>query len=147
MQDVTIVPLKPEHLAQIEGWASGQNAAKTLLKLPVPSLSPTSDTYGWAALEDNGSVLAVATVILNKEHVGYMECRVKPSERRQGIGSQIVNYVLSQPEVKGLIHLRAAIDMANISAQKTLEEQGFFRRGYTEDGRIEFSRPRPRNQA
>lgn len=145
MRDVTIVPLKNEHLAQVESWASGQSAAKALLKLPVPSLSPTSDTFGWAAMDD-GQVLAIATITLNKEHIGYLECRVKPSDGRQGIGSQIVEYVLSQPEVKTLIHLRAAIEMSNISAQKTLDEQGFFRRGYTADGRIEFSRPRPRTE-
>lgn len=144
MHDIRIVPLKQEHLAQVEGWSSGQNAAKTLLKLPGTSLSPASDMYGWAAVDGNGDVAAIATVKLNKEHVGYLECRVKPSERRHGIGSGIVEHVLKQPEVKDLIHLRAAIDLANISAQKTLDEQGFFRRGYTPDGRIEFSRPRPK---
>ena len=142
MDSVKIVPVKPEHLAQTEGWASGQNAAKTLFKQPVRSLAPTSDMHGWAALDDDCKVLAVAMVRLNKEHVGYLECMVKPSERRRGIGSEIVEYVLRQPEVKSLIHLRAAIDLYNIPAQKTLDEQGFFRRGYTPDGRIEFSRPR-----
>lgn len=144
MDDITIVPLKHEHLAQVEGWSSSQNAAKALLKLPGTTLSLTSDMHGWAAVGADDHVMAIATVKLNKEHVGYMECRVKPSERRHGLGSQIVEYVLSQPEIKGLIHLRAAIDLANISAQKTLDEQGFFRRGYTADGRIEFSRPKPK---
>ena len=139
---VDIVPLKPEHLAEAEGWSSGQNAAKALFKLPGASMKPTSDTHGWAAVNPNGKALAIAIVKLNEEHVGYLECMVKPSERRHGIGSDIVKYVLEQPEIKGLIHFRAAIDFDNISAQKTLEEKGFFRRGYTADGRIEFSRPR-----
>lgn len=140
-----MIPLKQEHISQVEGWQSGQNATKTLLKEPVTGLAPGSDIHGWAAVRADGEVVAIATVSLNREHVGYMECRVKPSERRHGIGSQMVDYVLGRPEIKGLIHLRAAIDLSNISAQKTLEEQGFFRRGYTSDGRIEFSRPRHGN--
>lgn len=143
MADLKIVPLTQKHLAQLEGWSSSQNADDTLFKLPVPSLAPTSDTFGWAALDNKGKVMAVATVQLNKEHIGYLECRVRPTERRHGIGSQIVEYVLGQPRVEGLIHLRAAIDMSNVSAQKTLDEHGFYRRGYTSDGRIEFSRPKP----
>lgn len=143
MDDLEIVELKHEHLAQTEGWASRQNPAKALFKLPGASISPTSDTQGWSAVSPSGKVLAIAIVRLNKEHVGYLECMVKPSERRHGVGSLIVEYVLGQPEVKNLIHFRAAIDLDNIPAQKTLEEKGFFRRGYTQDGRIEFSRPRP----
>ena len=69
-----------------------------------------------------------------------MECMVKPSARRQGIGSQLVEYILRQPSVETLMHLHAAVDRNNIAAQKTLDEQGFTRTGYTADGRIEFAR-------
>ena len=94
---------------------------------------------GWAVLQDN-EVLAIATVKLNKEHVGYLECMVKPSARRQGIGSQLVEHVLRQPSVETLVHLHAVVDRGNIAAQKTLDEQGFTRTGYADDGRIEFAR-------
>ena len=139
MPDVTIVDLQPEHLTQAEAWATSQNASKTLFKLPGASLSPTSDTQGWAVLQDN-EVLAIGIVKLNKEHIGYLECMVKPSARRQGIGSQLVEYILRQPSVETLMHLHAAVDRNNIAAQKTLDEQGFTRTGYTADGRIEFAR-------
>jgi GNAT superfamily N-acetyltransferase len=138
-QDITIVDLRPEHLAQVDRWASSQNATKALLKLPGTSLLPTSDMHGWAVLRDN-EVLAIATVKLNKEHVGYLECMVKPSARRQGIGSQLVEHVLHQPPVETLIHLHAIVDQTNIAAQKTLDSQGFSRTGYAADGRIEFAR-------
>jgi ribosomal protein S18 acetylase RimI-like enzyme len=138
-QDTTIVTLLQEHLAQVDRWASSQNATKALLKLPGTSLSPTSDMHGWAVLRDN-EVLAIATVKLNKEHVGYLECMVKPSARRQGIGSQLVEHVLHQPTVETLIHLHAVVDQTNIAAQKTLDSQGFSRTGYAADGRIEFAR-------
>jgi RimJ/RimL family protein N-acetyltransferase len=141
-QDVTIVDLQPEHLAQVETWASGQNATKTLLKLPGTSLSPTSDMHGWTVLHDK-VVLAVAIVNLNKEHVGYLECRVKPSAQRHGIGSELVAYVLRQPAIEALVHLHAVVDPSNIAAQKTLDENGFTRTGYAADGRIEFARHKP----
>lgn len=139
MQDITIVDLQPEHLTQVETWASSQNAAKALLKLPGTSLAPTSDMQGWAVLHDN-EVLAIATVKLNQEHVGYLECMVKPSARRQGIASKLVAHILRQPAIENLQHLHAAIDRNNIAAQKTLDEQGFTRTGYAADGRIEFAR-------
>ncbi len=137
--DVTIVDLQPKHLAQVESWATSQNATKTLLKQPVTPLSPSSDMQGWAATQDN-EVLAIATVKLNEEHVGYLECMVKPSARRQGIGSQLVEYVLHQPSVEILTHLHATVDRTNIAAQKTLDDKGFSRTGYSADGHIEFAR-------
>jgi ribosomal protein S18 acetylase RimI-like enzyme len=136
---VTIVDLHPKHLTQVETWTSSQNTTNALLKLPGTSLSPTSDMNGWAALRDD-EVLAIATVKLNKEHVGYLECMVKPSARRQGIGSQLVEYVLRQSPVETLIHLHAVVDSTNIAAQKTLNTYGFSRTGYAADGRIEFAR-------
>jgi ribosomal protein S18 acetylase RimI-like enzyme len=89
-------------------------------------------------------VLAVALVKLNKEHVGYLECRVKPSMGRHGLGSRLVGYVLRQPPIRALIHLHAVVDPDNIAAQKTLEGQNFTRTGYAADGRIEFARHQPR---
>jgi predicted acetyltransferase len=142
-EEIKIVDLQPKHLTQVESWASSQNATKTLLKLPGTSLSPTSDMHGWAVLQDN-EVLAIATVKLNREHVGYLECMVKPSARRQGIGSQLVKYVLHQAPIETLIHLHAAVDRSNIAAQKTLDENGFTRTGYAADGRLEFARHKAR---
>lgn len=139
MPDVAILPLRPDHLAQTETWTSSQNALKTLLKLPGESLAPGSGTYGWAAVEGS-EVLAVALVRLTKEHVGYLECLVKPSARRQGIASKLVAHLLGEPMIESLVHLHAAVDPANIAARKTLEEQGFSRVGYTADGRLEFAR-------
>lgn len=140
MPDLNIVPLEHKHLAQTESWASSQNAAKTLLKQPVLSVGPTPDAHGWAALDDGGRLMAIAAVRFDKEHVGYLECMVKPSERRRGIGSEILEYVLDRPEIRSLIHLHAAVAMSNISAQKSLDEHGFTRTGYTDDGRMEFAR-------
>jgi ribosomal protein S18 acetylase RimI-like enzyme len=137
--DVTIVDLQPIHLAQVESWVSSQSASKALLKLPSIDSLDQPEVSGWTAVRGH-EVLAIATIELNKEHVGYLECRVKPSERRHGIASQLIDYVLRQPSTKALIHLHAVVDPSNITAQKTLDTQGFTRTGYAADGRMEFAR-------
>jgi len=142
-QDHTVVELRPEHLTQAESWVSSQSPAKTLLKQPGASLAPTSDMFGWAIVDGN-EVLAIATITLTKEHVGYLECRVKPSIRRQGVGSELVGYVLQQPAVDNLVHLHAAVDSGNIAAQKTLDAHDFSRTGYAADGRLEYARHKRR---
>ena len=139
MQDIDIVPIKTEHLAQVETWASQHAATKTLFKLPRDPIAAGPGSYGWAAVR-NQEVLAVASVQLNEEHVGYLNCMVKPPEARQGIGTQMIDYVLKQPVTDNLVHLHALVDQDNAAAQKILEKQGFSRVGYGEDNQIEFAR-------
>lgn len=137
MPDISIVPIEPEHLAQVENWAP-REVAKTLLKLPkAPAVTP--DSFGWAAIREQ-KVLAIVTIRFNKERVAYMNCVVKPTEAGQGIGTQIIDYVLKQPEVENLAHLHALIDQDKIAGQKILESQGFSRAGYGPDAKLEFSR-------
>jgi predicted acetyltransferase len=138
MQDVNIVPIEPEHLVQVENWVS-HNATKTLLKLPRAPVSATPDSYGWAAVRDQ-EVLAITTVRLNKEHVGYLDCMVKPTEARHGIGTQLIDYVLKQSAIENLVHLHTLVDQDNTAAQKILEAQGFSRVGYGSDNQLEFAK-------
>jgi L-amino acid N-acyltransferase YncA len=145
MQDIDIVPIKTEHLAQVETWASAHSATKTLLKLPRAPIAAGPGSYGWAAVRDQ-KVLAIASVQLNKEHVGYLNCVVKPTEARQGIGTQMIDYVLKQPSVDNLVHLHALVDQDNAAARKILEQQGFSRVGYGADNRIEFARHKQKSR-
>ena len=139
MENVDIVPIKTEHLAQVETWASRHAATKTLLKLPRIPIAAGPGSYGWAAVRSQ-EVLAIANVQLNKEHVGYLNCVVKPTEARQGIGTQMIEYVLKQPAIDDLVHLHALVDQDNAAAQKILDKQGFSRVGYGADNQIEFAR-------
>jgi RimJ/RimL family protein N-acetyltransferase len=139
MENVSIVPLSSDHLAQVETWAHRDAATRTLLKIPRAPDNADPDSYGWAAVHDQ-HVLAIATVQLNKEHVGYLNCIVKPTEGRQGIGTQIIDYVLKQPAIDDLIHLHALVNQDNTPAQKVLEAKGFTRIGYGSDNQIEFAR-------
>lgn len=138
--DIEIVPAKHQQLSQVDAWAVRNDAVKTLLKTPRdPSTGTARSSWHWAALRGH-EVVAVATVELNKEHVGYINCIVKPGEQRQGIGSQLFEYSLSQPEVKDLIHLHATVEPSNVAALKVLNNYGFSRVGYDDHGRIEFAR-------
>jgi ribosomal protein S18 acetylase RimI-like enzyme len=139
MQDIDIVPLQAAHLAQAGHWAERNTAIRTLLKLPRDSLRAGSGAQGWSALSGDETV-AIAIVTLNPEHVGYLDCIVKPGAGRQGIGTQLMEYVLSQPFVKELIHLHAIIDPANTPAFKVLEGFGFTRTGYNQNGYVELAR-------
>ena len=137
--DIIIIEAKPEHLSQVETWAARNDAVKSLLKTPrTPSHGIPSGQH-WAALLD-GEVVAIATVELNKQRVGYISCTVKPGRQRQGIGSRIIEYVLSQPSVKNLAHLHSVVDQSNTAARKILNQNGFSRVGYDANGHIEFAR-------
>lgn len=139
MQDLVITALKPEHVAQVERWASRNAAVKTLLKLPGTTHEATSNAQGWVAL-DGGEAVAIVTVKLNKEHVGYINCIVKHTAKRQGVGTQIMKYALEQPFVADLVHLHAVIDSANTPALKVLDSLGFSRTGYDSNGYVELAR-------
>ncbi len=137
--DFNIVVASPRHLSLVETWAGRNEATHTLLKTPRDPSHGTSSGQYWAAL--NGQeVVAIASIELNSEHVGYVNCVVKPGYLRQGIGSRMIEYVLSQPSVKNLAHLHAVVDPTNIAAQKILNKDGFSRVGNDENGNLEFAR-------
>lgn len=140
MEDsIRIVPAEPQHLSQVETWVVRNEAVHTLLKTPQnPSYGVSGGQY-WAALQDK-EVVAIAAVELNKEHVGYIKCIVNPGYLRQGIGSQMIEYILGQPSVSNLAHLHATVESSNVAAQKILNENDFSRVGYDVEGHIEFAR-------
>lgn len=137
--DIVIIEAKPEHLSQVETWSARNDAVKTLLKTPRDPSAAAPEGWYWAALRGT-EVVSVASVELNKDRVGYLNCIVKPGHLRQGIASRMVEYVLAQPQVKNLVHLHAVIEPANTAARKILNQNGFSRVGYDADGRIEFAR-------
>ena len=139
MTDVVMQTATAEHLSQVERWASRNAAIATLLKLPATSPDALSDVHTWVAL-DGEEVIAIVTVWLNKEHVGYINCIVKPALKRQGIGTQIMEYALRQPFVADLVHLHATIDPANTPALVVLDSLGFTRTGYDKNGYVELAR-------
>ncbi len=137
--EIKIVPLENKHLGQVEKWPSRHFAANTLLKRPVEPGEYQPGNYGWAAL-DGDEVLAIVTLKLNKEHVGYINCIVRPRNKRQGVGTKIFEHALAQPEAEDLIHLHASVDPGNIPARQVLSEQGFTLVGNDEDGNLEFAK-------
>jgi ribosomal protein S18 acetylase RimI-like enzyme len=138
--DIEIMPASDQQLSQVEAWTVRDDAAKTLLKTPRdPSSGLGRSSWHWVALRGD-EVVAVSTMKLNKEHVGYINCIVKPGNQRQGIGSRLFEYALTRPEVKDLIHLHATVEASNAAARKVLNSYGFSRVGYDSDGRIEFAR-------
>lgn len=136
MDDLQIVIADAHHLRQVEAWAD-QDASKILLE----QSGTTALQHGsaWVVLV-HGEPVAVATIQLDNEHVGYLDFGVKPNERRQGIGARLVAYVLQQPQVRVLHRLHALIEPQNTAAQKIVTRQGFSNVGYAPDGRLEFAK-------
>lgn len=146
MTDIVIEPATEQQLSSMESWAVRNDSAKVLFKSSrMPLVGAGRASWHWVALKSD-EVVAIATLELNKEHVGYITCVVKPGRLRQGIGSRLFEFTLTQPEAKELAHLHAAIDQLNTPAQKILERHGFSRVGFDSDGRIEFARHARRHQ-
>lgn len=134
-----IVPLEQKHLAQVAKWPSRHFATNTLLKKPIEPNEHRQNNYGWAAVEDE-EVLAISTLKLDKNHIGYINCIVKPGKEHHGIGTRIFEHAISQPEAKTLVHLHAAVDPGNILAQRILKEHDFTLVGNDESGYLEFAK-------
>lgn len=136
--DVAIVPFDPSHAADIGAWA-GQHAMHTLFKLPSVVASSPNSTLAWVALKKERPI-GIVTVTRQHGAIGQLDVMVKPSEQRQGIGSQLVAHALTQPDVQAFSHVRAHIPQDSLGAQKVLTRKGFSRTGYTEDGLLEFEK-------
>ncbi len=134
-----IVLLEHKHLAQVEKWPSRHATVNTLLKQPTESPARHPDYHGWALVRDK-EVLAIATIKINKEHVGYINCIVNPGNKRQGIGTMLIGYVLEQPPAQDLVHLHAVIDSDNTAARQVLKKYGFTMIGNDANGYLEYAK-------
>jgi len=133
---MTVVRMDSTYQAAIEGWAS-PNALKTLLKLPETSFGNNDNS--WVALR-KGMPVGLCSVNGDDNGVAYLDFIVKPSERRTGVGSAMIEKVLNDPVVNSITRMHAVVTQDNTGAQKLLEKNGFSRIGFSEDGRLEFER-------
>ena len=141
MGNVTFTTLTDELAAGIENWLQPE-AAETLLK--QRQTHTFGDTFGattdsWVALLD-GTPVAIGAVHTDTTRTGYLDFYVRPSERRHGIGAELVSYILDQPPVRSLSRLEALVEPDNTAAQKILNHKGFSQVGYADDNRIRFER-------
>lgn len=117
-----IVPIDETHIAQVASWFE-----------PVP-FAGLHDSLGWVAVQHNGPI-AVATLSYDADHVAYLNFVVHPSERRHGVGGQLVRHVLAEPDVRAVSHLQALVEPDNTAAQKILDHAGFSHIGTSPNGR------------
>lgn len=134
--DFTVVPLSYELLAQIEGWAA-TSAQQTLLKLPEITIDPRN--LSWVGLLRNEPV-AFCTIRPEADGANSIYIIVKPSERRNGIASRLLESILAEPAVHNLSHLQGFVEADNTAAQKLLVKNGFSQFGYNENGLLKFQR-------
>ncbi len=139
VEGAEIVSLEHKHLAQVEKWPSRHAAANTLLKQPAESPARHPDYYGWAIVHDE-EVLAIATIKINKERVGYINCIVNPGNKRQGIGTMLMDYVLEHSPAQDLVHLHAVIDPGNTAARQVLKKYDFTMIGNDANGYLEYAK-------
>lgn len=135
-EELTIRRLEVADQHQIEGWAS-PSALKTLLKLPETSFGTNSNA--WVALRNQVPV-GVCSINENSNGTAYLDFIVKPSERRTGVGTVMIEAVLRDPVAGNIMRLRAVVEQDNTGAQKLLVKNGFSKIGFSEDGRLEFER-------
>lgn len=124
---IDIVPIDESHIAQVASWFQA-----------VPSVG-LHDSLGWVAVQHNQPI-AVATLSYDGDHIAYLNFVVHPSERRQGIGDELVRQVLAQPDVQAVSHLHALVELDNQAAQKILNHAGFTHTGSSPDGRFVYER-------
>jgi predicted acetyltransferase len=121
----------------MRAWAA-EEPGRMLLKLPEIRTSG-NEPIGWVMLR-NEMPVALATLELDGASSGHIDILVKPSERRRGYGTKLLERVLQEHHIKTLHIVRASAELDNTAAQKVLTNAGFSRVGYAADGRIEFEK-------
>jgi predicted acetyltransferase len=120
------------HLAQLAQRAAG-------VDLPV---NRVPETTFWAVRGD--AVLAVSrlrhqltpTLAQIGGHIGY---EVRPSARRQGIGTQLLALTLIEARARGLLRVLITCDVSNHGSARIIEHNG----GQLKDARLVPGHPKP----
>jgi ribosomal protein S18 acetylase RimI-like enzyme len=124
---IDIIPIDESHIAQVASWFEA---------VPFAGLR---DSAGWVAVQHNEPI-AVATLSYDADHVAILNFVVHPSERRHGVGEQLVRTVLAEPDVRSVSRLHAYVELDNVPAQKILDHAGFSHIGNSPDGRLVYEK-------
>lgn len=138
MHDLRIEPLDIKQLSFYEGWFD-QATVDMLLKQTKHLGLVNKDTHAWRGSVD-GEVVTVALLSITEVYHGHLDFAVKPSERRHGIGAEMMSRMLVEPLVKKLSSLQVAVEPENTAGQKVLHNASFVQTGYSPEGLLEFRR-------
>jgi len=136
MNNLQVETQDAKYLERYENWFD--RATTNILLKETRHLGLSSqDTQLWTGSID-GEVIAVALFYIDEMHDGHLDFAVKPSERRQGIGTELMSRVLAEPLLKNSSKIQVEVATENTAGQKILQKNGFVRIGYTPEGLLEF---------
>lgn len=139
MQDLHVEPLDVKYLADYETWLAHRAATDILFKQSEHQELDGQGTQAWVG-SIAGEAVAVAVFSLDEMHHGQLNFGVKPSERRQGIGAEMITRVLAYPIVNDSLNVQVVLEPENTSGQKIARRAGFVLTGYTPEGLLAFIR-------
>ena len=139
MQDLHIELLETKHLEEYGSWLDHRATTNLLLKQSNYQDLDSPETQAWAG-SIAGEVVAVALLYLDEARHGHLDFAVKPSERRHGIGAEMMTQVLADPVVKDLINIQVVVEPENIAGQKIARKTGFVLTGSNPEGFLVFTR-------
>ncbi|HEV7213932.1 MAG TPA: GNAT family N-acetyltransferase [Chloroflexota bacterium] len=86
--------------------------------------------HRFAAVADQGAIVAVALVVLDRSCAGIFDVVVDPAFRRQGIGTDLLRHLLHWASKRGARRAYLQVTAANLPAQRLYANLGF-RDAYT----------------
>ena len=139
MQDLQVETLDTKYLAEYESWLNRRASTNLLLKQSGYQALDSPDNLAWTG-SIAGEVVAVALYYIDEMRHGHLDVAVKPSERRHGIGAEIMTQVLADPTVKASISIQVVVEPENTAAQKIARKTGFVLTGHDPEGFLVFTR-------
>lgn len=139
MPDLQVKSLDTKYVADYESWFDSRASTNILFKESKHSGLASPYSHAWTGSLD-GEIVAVAILSVDEMRHNHLEFAVKPSERRQGIGSEMMSQVIAEPVITDALYTQVAVDPGNTAGQKILRHGGFAQTGYNPDGLLEFKK-------
>ena len=123
---------QPEHYAEYVSWFTDPELSHHLGPMDQAWLDsvlsqPESAGVTWAVFRGI-ELVAVVETVFDLEHrlpAGIMAIAVKPSLRRQGIGTTVLHQILSLHKSQGIDEHVTYVSMHNAGGRRCLEKAGF----------------------
>lgn len=140
MDDISLEPASKADLAEAAHWAGLDSPGSLLFKTHGRAAAEQhGGALRWAARQNN-QLVGVVSMSVDEDRIGHLDMIVKPDERRQGIGTSMLEKTLLLPEVKETSWLRFTTKHGNVAAKGVLRENGFHERFVSEEGGLVFER-------
>lgn len=129
--EIRFEQLEERHLPELQAWSisdtnpwiGNHNYEKELLELQKQS----PNRYCYVAFDDK-QPMGIVDLEINTDKTAWMSLLVRPENRGQGLGTDILRSFLYNPALSQVQELKAEIEKENIASIRCFKKAGFIER-------------------